>query len=91
MQDLFCEPSGRTRNLYLAVCSLMRATTEVRISARYGIDTALQSRVYALESEFVAVTFALPPYIFNPERHLAKDMTTEDHRSRLNMLLVFSW
>jgi hypothetical protein len=91
MQNLFCEPLGRARNLYLATSSLMRAVTEVRISARYGIDSALQSRVSALESDFVAVTFALPPYMFSPSRHLDTDVTTDDHRSRLNMLLVFCW
>jgi len=94
MQELCCErePLARLRNLYLAVSSLMRVVTEVRILARYGIDPALlQRRASALQNEFVAVTFVLPSHIFNPTRRFDREEAADEHQSRLNMLFVFYW
>jgi uncharacterized protein involved in tolerance to divalent cations len=91
IQSIFSEPSVRSRNLHLGVCSLMRAVTELRSSARYGSNSELQSRLSALESDFIAVTFALPPYVFNPARHFDTEETADEHQSRLNVLLLLSW
>jgi hypothetical protein len=91
VQDIFYGLSGRSRNLYLGVSSLMRAVTEVRTSARYGRDPALHSRLSALESDCAAISFALPSWMFSHSRQFHMDESTDEHRSRLDTLFVLYW
>lgn len=91
MQTTFDEPSSRSRNMYFGASSLMRAVTELRQLTRHGRQSTLETRLRSLQSDCTAMTMALPPWVTSPVRSFDTGETTEEHRCRLETLLVLHW
>lgn len=67
----------------------MRSVTDLRYLSGQGCGPEWDSRLQELESDCVATTFSLPSWVFNPALNCMISETEEQHRSRLDTLLVW--
>jgi hypothetical protein len=88
VKSLFSNQATRNRNLYIATCALINATTDLRWQIMTNPSHSLLRMLQSLQNDCGASMLSIPSWYSHPARAYAHGETSPDHSQRLSTLLV---